>query len=956
MAAADLPAADRARFLDHACHGDTYVRQEVESLLRADARRGESVLSAIASEAQLVFGADGIIGSRIGAYRITGEIGRGGMGTVYLAVRDDDQYQKRVAIKLIRRGMDTEDVLDRFRHERQILANLEHPYIARLLDGGSAPDGRPFLVMEYVQGEPLDDYCRHHDLDLRARCRLFLKVCEAVSYAHRSLVVHRDLKPGNILVTADGSPKLLDFGVAKLLDSDGESGRTALAATRPFTPDYASPELLRAERMTTAADVYSLGAVLYELLSGERAHQFASHSLTDLQRTICEIDPRRVSEVAPRWRNQLRGDLDAILGLAMRKEPALRYASVEQLAQDVERYLNGWAVFARQGNVSNRARKFLRRNRTAIAVAALFAGALIGGATTAGLQAARASRAQALAERERLHAVISQQDAQREAREAGLQRGNADVQRRQAELQRIAAEQQRKIAERRFEQVRQLAGKFLLDFHDAIAKLPGSTSARKMVVETGLLYYDTLVREASGNRELLEEIARGYDRLGDVQGNPYFANLGDIPGALVSYRKALALRQQIHDASPEFLRDRLRGNVKIAQLLTVKGDVQLADRTLQEALLLGQQGPASGAYSVREALANAYSAYGDLKIRRGDHSQSVEPYSKVLGLWTQLAHENRDAVSERIGISLAHTKLGDAYTRVERSREALDHLHFAIDIDKQLIARDPNSVPRLRKLYIDYLLLGLLFRARSSQLLVSPEEARAAMEAAADLADRMAAADPNNNTNLIDVMQAQAGLGDWLRKHNDLDTALVHYRKAMSVAEKQSVAGPPNLSNYDALIQVHHRLATGLVDAGQLEEALGYLGKADEYLARADRQNPGLARLAMRHAEINDSRGDAYVRQKKWNDAITAYEAAIAIIAGQRQRDPKSDTLLNAQPELYFRLADCRAAVQQWDAAISTMQTALDRWQEIAGRRGLLADEEQRRKDAAAKLSEWQQR
>src|SRR5580658_9689962 len=202
-AAVDLPPEGRAHFLGEACAGDAELLREVEDLLAADRKNGEGILSAIEREAQSLFGQEGVVGSRIGAYRLVGEIGRGGMSTVYLAVRDDDQFQKQVAIKLIRSGMDTEDVLNRFRHERQILANLEHPYIARLLDGGTAPDGRPFFVMDYLQGEPLDVYCRNYGLDLAARCRLFLKICEAVAFAHRNLVVHRDLKPGNILVGAD---------------------------------------------------------------------------------------------------------------------------------------------------------------------------------------------------------------------------------------------------------------------------------------------------------------------------------------------------------------------------------------------------------------------------------------------------------------------------------------------------------------------------------------------------------------------------------------------------------------------------------------------------------------------------------------------------------------------------------------------------------------------------------
>ena len=277
LSVADVSPQERAHLLDVACSGDSEMRAEVESLLESDREDDQNISSTIASEAASLIGAPIQIGDRLSAYRVVEEIGRGGMGDVYLATRDDDQFQKQVAIKVVRRGLDTADVLGRFQHERQILANLDHPYIARLLDGGTTLDGRPFFVMDYIEGQPLDVFSQAHKLDIKTRCQLFLRILDAVAYAHRNLVVHRDLKPGNIFVTGDGSPKLLDFGVAKLIASDSGPGFTAMSPARPYTPEYASPEQVHGLPVTTATDIYSLGAVLLRI-----AHRPASAADHDL--------------------------------------------------------------------------------------------------------------------------------------------------------------------------------------------------------------------------------------------------------------------------------------------------------------------------------------------------------------------------------------------------------------------------------------------------------------------------------------------------------------------------------------------------------------------------------------------------------------------------------------------------------------------------------------------------
>jgi hypothetical protein len=862
-----------------------------------------------------------------------------------------------VAIKLIRRGMDTEDVLDRFRHERQILANLEHPYIARLLDGGAAPDGRPFLVMEYLQGEPLTVFCRNRGLDLRARCRLFLKICEAVSFAHRNLVVHRDLKPGNILVDADGSPKLLDFGVAKLLDAEAGSGRTATAvALRPMTPDYASPEQFRGETITTAADVYSLGAILYELLTDQRPHRFSSYGLRELERVICEAEPVRPSECslgATPWRGQLQGDLDAIVAKAMRKEPAQRYASVDHLAVDLSRYLEGWPVQARQGDISYRGRKFLRRNRAAIAVAALLAATLAAGATAAAIQSRRADRERLRALANETLAEASQREAGKQAMEAERQRGLAEDQSRQAEREKATAETQRQLADRRFEQVHELAGKFLLDFNDSIATLPGSTAARKMVVETGLKYFDTLVREAQGNRGLLEEIARGYDRLGNVQGNPYEANLGDFPGALQAYRKAQAIRDKISDPSPAFLRDRIDGNLKIAELMLARSDTAGAEPVLQAAFALARS-PAAAGYDFRAKLSDTYSHYGDLKARAGLFTDAIEPYSQGLGLLENLAKESPLSSPEQTNskISVAHLKIADASARTERAPEALPHVRAALDIDLPRSQANPNNLTFLRKVFLDYVVLSYVYLSDSGAGLDANQQA-GAFENSAALADRMAAADPNDFRPMTDVRTAQLAWGEYLRD-NDPEGALVHYRRALELTAKEAAAGPP-LSR-DALLMTNQRLARGLVAAGRPDEALEHIRQAEGYLSDLEKRSPGLPSWIGWHTNLYRVRGLADSKLKNWPEAIAAYHAEIAALHDLRERDPKDDDNLLQLRIGYAELADCYAAAEQWNEAAQAMQESLNYFHEIAAHRALRADEEQARAGELAKLAAWKRK
>lgn len=409
--AVELTNEQRAKYLEDACAGDGELIGLVQTMLANDAPAGSFMETppVVCAEPMSSY-----LGKHIGPYKVERLLGQGGMGSVYAALRDDGNYSQRVAVKLIKRGMDSEEIVKRFRHERQILANLDHPNIARLLDGGMTEEGLPYFVMEYIEGHPVDEYCNSHRLNITARLQLFRAVCAAVQYAHQRAIVHRDLKPGNILVTAEGAPKLLDFGIAKLLEPDSAFTAFSLthAGAKIMTPEYASPEQVRGEAVTPASDVYTLGLLLYELLTGRRPYLLQTRTLKEIETAVCEQEPelpsaailRPVEQIASggmvvtltpqsvsatregtpeTLRRRLRGDLDRITLKALRKEPARRYVSVEQFSEDIHRHLEGLPVRARRNSAWYRSEKFLQKHKNSLLVAGTTAMILIAGAQIA---------------------------------------------------------------------------------------------------------------------------------------------------------------------------------------------------------------------------------------------------------------------------------------------------------------------------------------------------------------------------------------------------------------------------------------------------------------------------------------------------------------------------------------------------------------------------------------------
>ncbi|MEP7116451.1 MAG: serine/threonine-protein kinase [Acidobacteriota bacterium] len=594
LTALDLEAGARAAWLSDLDHSDGALSREVRRLLDAHERAGRFL--------DLPDG-DDEDGDRplpanfaIGPFVIERELGRGGMGMVYLGTRRDHGYVQRVAIKVLGPHVPPGAVA-RLRDERRILAGLNHACIAHFVDGGTTSEGLPYLAMEYVAGRPVTSSCDEAGLDVPARLRLFLKICGAVHFAHQHLVVHRDIKPSNILVTADGTPKLLDFGIAKLL----EAGPDAHVATvQVLTPHYASPEQAAGGAVTTATDVYSLGMLLYELLTGSSPYRGVSRdssplSVLDAVRTA---EPERPSQAAARAvRVGLDADLDAIILKALRKSPADRYGSAEQFAADLERYLAGRPVLARQGSTVYAARKFVGRHRAGVA-AAVVALASLTAATGVSLWQSR------------------------------------------------AADRQRLRAEARFADVRKLANSFVFEFDETVRDIPGTTAARKLVIARSLGYLEELARDVHDDLPMQRELAAAYQRIGDVQGNPFMSNLGERSEALVNYRRALNLREPL-GSSPT---------------------ATAADRA---------------------GLASALSAVGDLLWAGGDFASALVHYERASGLDEALAAAAPESRTAAYGVARSAYQMGQALTKLGRFSTARQHYaRSRVALDGGALAHD----------------------------------------------------------------------------------------------------------------------------------------------------------------------------------------------------------------------------------------------------------------------------
>jgi serine/threonine protein kinase/tetratricopeptide (TPR) repeat protein len=782
---------------------------------------------------------------RVGSYRLVREIGQGGMGTVYLAVRDDDAFHKRAALKILKRGMDTDAIVRRFRTERQILAGLDHPNIARLLDGGTTPDGRPYLVMEFVDGAPLVEFADARQLDTAARLDIFLQVAAAVQYAHQNLVIHRDLKPANVLVTRDGVPKLLDFGIAKLLNPEmaGHTLAPTAAGLQLMTPEYASPEQVRGEAVTTATDVYSLGVLLYELLTGRRPYRITSRAVADIARVVSEAEPLRPSvaigepagaETDPatgttrpgtrppgpadthRLRRQLEGDLDNIVLKALSKEPVRRYASVDQFAEDVRRHLAGLPVLARHDTLGYRMSKFVRRHRGAVVAAAAVVVALVTGIVGVAWQA------------------------------------------RVARVERARAEQ-------RFDDVRALATAFLFDIEGAIRDLAGSTPARQLVVQKGIEYLDKLARDAGDRADLTRELAAGYVRVGDVQGRPLNPNLGDSAGALASYRKSVALYESlgVTTASPSDLRREMGvALLRLSELLAATGDTRAAMQAVRRAVDLQRDIATDAAASpaARRDLAVAYSRLGDMLAATGETADALEQHRLALGVMQALAVTAPDDPANLRQLGVAHHKVGNVlgnpnYPNLGDHAGALAEMQQSIAVFDRAATRYPDNAMFKRNLAVA--------RSNAADILTAlgrRDEAMAQEQIALETYEAQAREDPTNAAARNDLALGYYKAAERHEAAGRLREALASLERAAAIQDQLAAADPGNTRARAETATNDAYRGKLLAALGQRAAALASLGRAVATSRELSGGNPDNVELRIAIALALEARADSLLR------------------------------------------------------------------------------------------------
>jgi serine/threonine protein kinase len=742
------PAEERISYLRLACGADDELLAEVCSLLEAEASTS-GFTEPTGDESQSVEWK----GRRLGSYRIVSEIGRGGMSHVYKAVRDDDQYHKQVAIKLLRPGLHTQSLLQRFRAERQMLAELSHPNIAQLLDGGVTDSQAPYLVMEYIEGRPIDSYCEEHSIGIRRRLELMRTLCGAVHYVHQHLVVHGDLKGNNILVTNNGVVKLLDFGIAKLLNANQSDNVVGTMLTWiALTPEYASPEQVRGEPITTASDVYSLGVLLYRLLAGALPFETSRDSfITDTPDERAYKAPRLPSKKAASGNafyrqavREVRGDLDAIVMKALRPDPNDRYGSAEHLAEDLTRYLRGLPVDARSSTATYRVTKFVQRHKAASISTTLLAVAMLTGIVATGWQThiARVERAR---------------------------------------------------AERHLKEVRELTNTYLRDVYDAAANLPGATAVRKLLVENSLKHISALESEANDSIEFQRDLAWAYQRFGDVQGDYLGANLGDTQGAVESYRRALRLRIKIAARSKDRadLGELLRSHVALSELLAAQSQVDESVEHAESAVQIGEQlAPMPHATDDdRRLLAVAYTTLGSA-LGPIDTKRALAALDSARAIFERIAASKAQDPAARRDLALVFARTGQVLLQeAAQPREALPHYSRASDVAEGLLHENPQSAEMQRASSFIQVTL-----AEIHNQLQQPAVALAHARIALERLEALHQADPANEQAPLAVAYVLNQLGEGYLLTGDLDEALTNLQRAEGLIAQAPPAKPTDIA------------------------------------------------------------------------------------------------------------------------------------------------------------------
>lgn len=936
LASVDLSEPARESYLDEVCVGDPDLRAQVDALLRADTTADRFISEVVESEVRSLFAGDGdsMTGSQLGHYRILAELGRGGMGTVYLGERSDDQFRKEVAIKVVKRGMDSSEVLQRFRHERQILAGLEHPYIARLIDGGSTPDGRPYFVMEYVQGRPIDGYCREHALNVADRLRLFLRVCEAVSYAHNALVVHRDLKPSNILVTAEGVPKLLDFGVAKLLDSS-DLGLTVTRAMGPLTPEYASPEQVYGARITTAADVYALGAILFELLTNVRAQRIATVTPSEIERVVClEATPLPSSlNRARRHGPRLDSELDNIVLMAMRKEPERRYRSAAQLAEDVQRYLEGRPVLARQDSLPYRTRKFLRRHAFAAGAAALIAVSLVGGTAAALVEARRARTERQVAETQRQAAEYQRARAELQTKSAEEQRARAEREKQRAEAQSMIARTQQERSQRQLTQTLQLASDTVFHVHSSLAKLPGSLEPRKEIVQETLRFLESLSKDATMDDNFRFTLAVSYIEVANTLGYPTQPNLGDSRGALENYEKAIALLDPLMKKDPdrgEYIQEWVEAQQSVAAVFTQMGQQKQAVDILQSAVPPAHRLQKLCATVFRCWLAEASVDSQLVETTINFSTEEALAYSRQQVEITGKALQrfpNEDDVA--LDAATAYSQQAKILNARAELREAVDEYKKAAALREQVLQHNPNDVLARRNLMITYGNLGATLGSPITFNLGDTAGARESYGKALAIARELAATDPTNQLAQYDLANALMLYSILDPPQEQWEECLANLSQAESILQKFVTADPNAVGKARTLAMAQQYKAERLEALGRRAPAIAVFRQSYETALKAFQRSPkDLSTMS----QVEVSQEDLAEALARNGDRAGALENAdVALRRAEEMQPPASESerKTRAIAIAYQCLGGVHATLGEWPEAATAAQESVSAWDEL---------------------------
>ena len=779
-AAVELGDGQRRALLDARCAGRAALRAEVESLLAVHSR-AQDFMRHPTMAADPVGAPTLLEGDVVGQFRLVELIASGGMGTVYRAERADAAFEQQVAVKIISAPITREEVQRRFLAERQILASLHHPHIVGLLDAGLTDGGQAYLIMEFVDGAPITMYCRDRALSIGDRLRLLRQVCDAVQYAHAHFVVHSDLKPANVLVTRDGVPKVLDFGIATLLQgsSAGAEDRAAERGCDPLTPNYASPEQLQGAGVTIASDVFGLGMLMFELLTGTRPYDVAGKGLDEVLRIVAETPTLRPSDAAPGrdvrlpddWRRALRGDLDAIAVRACHRAPEQRYASADALSQDIGRYLNGMPVEARKPTFPYIAGKLAARHRIAFASVALSMALVVAALGIAVWQ----------------------------ARVATVERQRAD---------------------RRFTDVRQLANAVIFNIHDAVAPLPGSTPVRQTIVTEGLKYLERLTVESSSDRQLQLELGRAYIKIGAVQGRPNTPNLGDREGAVGSFRRAKALLEPLArgaDTPADVFSSYLDSIRFLSETLGVMGALH-HDQAVAEAreAVRAAERFAGNHPTLDQARSFVGAAAFALAIRL-DWPESLPHWQKAAVEYEALLAKSPEDPGRQRNAALVNKYLGGFFERTDLAT-ARGHHQRALDLDQKRFDRAPDD----RLVQFD-LAIDLSNVAYIRWRLLELADAIALYTRSLAMREQLMVSDPKDSLSREKVAFTQHQLASVYRDQGEARSALDHYRLAIDGFNKTT-----SLSE-----QGREKRAASWAEVGALEAASGHGNESCEAFRRA---------------------------------------------------------------------------------------------------------------------------